>query len=115
MTTRSQKRKAVAELVSGDFEASVTENYPPENLVASSCNSPRIQPENVDEIKTSLGKEIMSNLTKKLAENRKEMLKLIAFLSKKRPFHLEGRDSDSEPEDIFRSQNVNTCKNNNYD
>ena len=28
------------------------------------------------------------------------MLKLIAPLSKKRPIHLEGRDSDSEPEDI---------------
>ena len=35
MATRSQKGKAVAELVSGDFEASVTENNgQPENLVA---------------------------------------------------------------------------------
>ena len=59
MTPRSQKRKAVAELVSGDFEASITVNNPPENLVASSSKSPRIQPENLDEIKTSLNKEIV--------------------------------------------------------
>ena len=34
MTTRGQKRKALAELVSGEFEASVAENCLPENLVA---------------------------------------------------------------------------------
>ena len=100
MTTRSQKRKAVAEIVSGGFETSVTEDSPPENLVASSSKSPRIQPENLDEIQTSLRKEIMSDLTKILAENQKEMLKLIAPLSKKRPIHLEDRDSASEPENI---------------
>ena len=100
MTTRSQKRKAVAELVSGDFETSVTEKSPPKNLVARSSKSPRMQPENLDEIKTSLRKEIMSDLTKILAENQKEMLKLLAPLSKKRPIHLEDRVSDSEPENI---------------
>ena len=56
MTTRSQKRKAVAELVSGDFETSVTENFPPESLVASSSKIPRIDPESLTEIKTSLKK-----------------------------------------------------------
>ena len=56
--------------------------------------------ENLDEIKTSLGKGIMSDLMKILAKNQKEMLKLIASLSKKRPIHLEDRDSDSEPENI---------------
>ena len=69
MTTKSQKRKPVAELVSGDSEASITVNNPPENLVASSSKSPRIQPENLDELKTSLSKEIMSDLTKILVEN----------------------------------------------
>ena len=49
MTTRSQKRKAVAELVSGDFEISVTENFPPETLVASSSKIPRIEPEGLAE------------------------------------------------------------------
>ena len=74
MTTRSQKKKTVAELVSGDFETSVTENNPSEILVASSSKSPRIQPENLDEIKTSLRNDFMSDLTKIFAEYQKEML-----------------------------------------
>ena len=98
MTTRSQKRKAVAELVSGDFETSVTENSPSENLVASSSKIPRIDPESLTEIKTSLRKEIMSDLNKILAENQKEMLKLIAPLNKKQTVYMNTQDSDSEPE-----------------
>ena len=43
----------------------------------------------------------MCDLTKILAENQKEMLKLVALLSKKRPIHQEDRDSDSEPENIY--------------
>ena len=100
MTTRSQKRKAVAELVSGDFETSITENFPPETLVASSSKIPRIEPENLAEIKTSLRKEIMSDLTKLLAENQKEMLKLIAPLNKKQTVYMNAQDSDSEPENV---------------
>ena len=69
MTARNQTKKAVAELVSGDFEASLAESSPPENLIASSSKSPRIQPENLNEIKTSLRKEIMSDLAKMIAEN----------------------------------------------
>ena len=82
MTTRSQKREAVAELAPGEFEASVAENNQPENSVAGPSKSPKIQTEKVDEIKTSLRKEIMSDLTKILAENQMELLKLIALLSK---------------------------------
>ena len=100
MTTRSQKRKAVAELVSGDFETSVTENFPPETLVASSSKIPRIEPEGLAEIKTSLRKEIMSDLTKILAENQKEMLKLIAPLNKKQTVHMNVQVSDSETENV---------------
>ena len=100
MTTRSQKRKAVAELVSGDFETSVTENFPSEILVASSSKVPRIEPEGLAEIKTSLRKEIMSDLTKILAENQKEMLKLIAPLNKKQTVHMNAQDSASEPENV---------------
>ena len=100
MTTRSQKRKAVAELVSGDFETSVTENFPPETLVASSSKIPRIKPEGLAEIKTSLRKEITSDLTKILAENQKEMLKLIAPLNKKQTVHMNVQDSDSETENV---------------
>ena len=100
MTTRSQKRKAVAELVSGDFETSITENFPPETLVASSSKIPRIEPENLAEIKTSLRKEILSDLTKILAENQKEMLKLIAPLNKKQNVLINAQDSDSETENV---------------
>ena len=42
----------------------------------------------------------MSDLTKILAENQKEMLKLIAPLNKKQPVCPDVRDSDSEPESI---------------
>ena len=59
MTTRSQKRKAVAELISGGFEVSVPENSPSENLVASSSKVSRVEPESLVEIKTSLRKEIV--------------------------------------------------------
>ena len=100
MTTRSQKRKAVAELVSGDFETSVTENFPPETLVASSSKIPRVEPESLTEIKTSLRKEIMSDLAKILAENQKEMLKLIAPLNKKQNVLANAQDSDSETENV---------------
>ena len=100
MTTRSQKRKAVAELISGDFEASLAENNSTENLIASSSKNPRLELENLEEIKTTLRKEIMSDLTKILAENQKEMLKLIAPVSKKRPISSNAQDSDSDQESI---------------
>ena len=99
MTTRSQKRKAVAELVSGDFEASIAENTPSENLIAGPSKIPRVEPENLEEIKTSLRK-IMSDLTKILAENQMEMLKLMAPLNKKQPVCSNIQDFDSEPENI---------------
>ena len=64
MTTRSQKKKALAELVSEEFEASVAENISSENLVAGPSKTIRVDPKNLDEIKTSLREEIMSDLTK---------------------------------------------------
>ena len=100
MTTRSQKRKAIAELVSGDFEDSLAENNPPESLIAGPSKSARLEPENLEEIKTSLRKEIMSDLTKILAENQKEMLRLIAPSNKKQTAHVNVQDSDSEPENV---------------
>ena len=100
MTTRSQKRNAVAELVSGDFEASIAENNTTENLVAGPSKNPRIEPENREQIKTSLRREIMTDLIKILAENQKEMLKLIAPLNEKQPVCPNVQDSDSEPENI---------------
>ena len=68
MTTRSQK-KAVAELVSGEFETSTTENNQPENPIVGLSKSPGIQPEILGEMKTSLKEEILSDLNKMLAEN----------------------------------------------
>ena len=104
MTTRSQKKNEVAELVSGTYEASVAENNPPKGLIAGPSKTLSVEPENLDEIEISLRKEIMSELTKILAENQKEMPKLIAKLketsSKKRPIPLEDRDTDPEPENI---------------
>ena len=52
MTTRSQKRKAVAELVSGEFEDSVAENSLPENSVAAPSKTLRVEPEYLDDIKS---------------------------------------------------------------
>ena len=42
----------------------------------------------------------MSDLTKILTENQKEMLKLIAPVSKKRPISSNSQDSDSDQENI---------------
>ena len=53
MTTRSQKRKAVAELVSDEFETSVAGNNQPEILIVGVSKSFRLEPE----IKTSLKKK----------------------------------------------------------
>ena len=79
MTTRSQKRTTVAEPASGEFEASTAENNQTESFVAGASKSPKIQSAKHDETKTSLRrKEIMSDLTKILAENQNEMLKFIA-------------------------------------
>ena len=100
MTTRSQKRKAIAELASGDFETSLAENNSTENLIPSSSKNPRLELENLEEIKTALRKEIMTDLTKILAENQKEMLKLIAPASKKRSANSNLQDSDSDQENI---------------
>ena len=73
MTTRSKKRKAVGELVSGEFETFLTENNPAENLVASCSKITRTEPEDLNEVKASLRKEISSDLSKILAENQREM------------------------------------------
>ena len=72
MTTRSQERKAVAELVSGDFETSASGNNRPGNLIAGPSRSPRLHPEHLDETKTSLREELLTYLTKICALNQKK-------------------------------------------
>ena len=83
MTTRSQKRNAVEILVSAEIETPPTGNSQNINPVAGTSKSPKVHNENLEEMKSTLRKEIMSDLTKILAENQKEMLKLIAPVAKK--------------------------------
>ena len=101
MTTRSQKRKAVAELASGEFEASTSENNLVENVIAGPSKSPIIQAERLDEIKMSLRREFISDLTKIFADNQKEMLKLIAPTVKKTSTIQNVKNSSSEPESVL--------------
>ena len=100
MTTRSQKRKAVEELVSTETETPIPETNQNLNPVAGTSKSPRVLTENLEEIKSSLRKEIMSDLTKILAENQKEMLKLIAPTSKKQTITTATEETDSESENV---------------
>ena len=61
MSTRSQKRKAVEELVSGEFDTNIVNSNNLEIEQApgpSRQKSPKIRPENIDEVKTSLKSEI---------------------------------------------------------
>ena len=83
MTIRSQKRKAVAELVSVEFDASSAENSQTENYVSGPSKSRKVQSEKLDEIITFLRKKIISDQTMVLAENQKEIIKLIAPAGKK--------------------------------
>ena len=112
MTTRSQKRKAITELVSGEFEVSVTENHPTENTVAGTSKAARIEIENLEKLETCLRKEIMSDLTKILAENQKEMLKLLAPLNRKQPSCSNDQDSNSEPGEVSVARTSTPVKSN---
>ena len=96
MTTRSQKRKAVEQLVSIEQETPLSGNVQNENHEAGTSKSPKIQTENLDEIKATLRKEILPDLTKILAENQRELLKLIALVAKKQTTLTVTTESDSE-------------------
>ena len=100
MTTRSQKRKAVEELVSVDQETPLSGNNQSENPVVGTSKSPKVQTENLEEISSSLRKEILSDLAKILAENQKEMLRLIAPVAKKQTTLTVPEESDSESENV---------------
>ena len=98
MTTRSQKRKTVEELVSTEIETPMPETSQNLNPVAGTSKSSRVLTENLEEIKSSLRKEIRSDLTKILAENQKEMLKLIAPPVKKQTIITATEETESESE-----------------
>ena len=73
MTTRSQKRKAVEKkLVSVDQKTPWVRNNQRENPVVGTSKSPNVRTENLEEIKSTLRKEILSDLTKVLDENQKK-------------------------------------------
>ena len=112
MTTRSQKRKAAEELVSTEVETPLPEISQNENPVAGrTSKSPRVISENLEDIKTTLRKEIMSDFTKILAENQKEVLKLIAPPIKKQTFITAVGETDSEPENIPENATSTPIKN----
>ena len=100
MTTRSQKRKAVEELVSAEIETPILETSQNLNPVVGTSKSPRVLTENLEEIKSSLRKEIMSDLTRILAENQRELLKLIALTSKRQTAGTASEEIDSESENV---------------
>ena len=103
MSTRSQKREAVEVLVSVEFEPTVdnSENIALEQVPGpSNLQSPKIRRENLDEIETSLSTEVMSGLAKILAENQKEVLRLIAPAVKRKNIPEVVSDTDSEAENI---------------
>ena len=54
----------------------------------------------------------MSDLTKILAENQKEMSKLIALLNKKHPVHPNEQQSDTETENISAARMSTPIKTN---
>ena len=98
MTARSQKRKAVEELAFADQEIPLSRNNQSENPVHGTSKSPKVQTENLEEVKATLGKEILSDLTKILPENQKGMLKLMAPVAIKQTTLTAPKESDSESE-----------------
>ena len=103
MSTRSQKRKIVEELVSGEFESSIrnSNNIEVEQVPGPSRQkSPKVRPENLDEIKSSLKNELMSDLAKILSENQKEIMKMIAPAMEKKTTAETVSDTVTEEENI---------------
>ena len=96
MTTRSQKWKAVEQLISAETESPSAGNSQNINPVAGTSKSPKVHAENLEERKSTLRKEMMSDLAKTLAENQKEMLKLIAPAAKKQQVLTVPEETDSE-------------------
>ena len=101
MTTRSQKRKATVEPNPTNFETPLADNNQTEELIPGPSKNPRIYSENLDDIKSSLRKEIMSDIANLLSENRKEMLKLITLVVRNPINFQTPENTDSEPENVF--------------
>ena len=89
--------------MSGEFETSLTENNLAGNLVASCSKTSRTETGDLNEIKASLRKEVLADLSKILPENQKEIFKLIASLNKKRTVLLEKESFDPEVDDTAQT------------
>ena len=100
MITRSQNRKAVEELVSPEIETPLAGNSQNINPIVGTSKSPKVHTGDLTEMKSTFRKEIMSDLAKILAENQKEMLKLIAIVAKKQPALTVPEKTYSEPENV---------------
>ena len=68
MTTSSQKREATVEPTPASLKTPLVENSQVGDLIPGLRKIPRAHSENLDNIRSSLRKEIMSDLTKILAE-----------------------------------------------
>ena len=64
--------------------------------VAGTIKSPKVQTENLEEMKSTLRKKILSDLTKILAENQNEMLNLVTAVAKQHATLNLTEESDSE-------------------
>ena len=96
--------------MSGEFETSLTENNLAGNLVASCSKTSRTETGDQNEIKASLRKEVLADLSKILPENQKEIFKLIASLNKKRAVLLDKESFDLEVDDISVAQTSTPAK-----
>ena len=85
LEARKEKRKAVEKLVSAEIETPLAGSSQSINPVAGTSKPPKVHTENLEEMKFTLRKEILSDRAKNLVENQKEILKLIAPAAKKQP------------------------------
>ena len=97
--------------MSTEIETPLPEISQNENPVAGTSKSPRVISENLEDIKTTLRKEIMSDLTKILAENQKEILNRIAPPVKKQTIITAAEETDSESENILENATSTPIKN----
>ena len=87
-------------MVSVDQETLLSGNNQIENPVAGASKSPKVPTENLEEMKSTIRKDILSDLTKILAENQKEILKLMSPVVKKQTTLTVPDYSDSESENV---------------
>ena len=81
-----------------------------ESPVVGTSKSPKVQTQNLKKTKSTLRKEILSDPTKILAENQKEVLRLIAPVAKKQSSLTVPEEIDSESENVPPTVTSTTVK-----